>query len=89
VEKLAKENAEKLGEAEAKGLEEAAAEARKVAEGEDAQAMKQALERLQQKSQKAAEVLYKQTAAADAGAPSAGEKPKTDDVVDAEYTVKN
>jgi molecular chaperone DnaK len=89
VEKLAKENAEKLGEAQVKDLEEAAAEARKLAEGEDAQAMKQVLERLQQKSQKAAEVLYKQTAAPGGGASSAGEKPKTDDVVDAEYTVKN
>jgi molecular chaperone DnaK len=89
VEKLAKENAEKLGEAEAKGLEEAAAEARKIAAGEDAQAMKQALERLQQKSQKAAEVLYKQTATPGGGASPTGEKPKAEDVVEAEYTVKS
>jgi molecular chaperone DnaK len=89
VEKLAKENAEKLGEAQVKDLEEAAAEARKLAEGEDAQAMKQALERLQQKSQKAAAVLYKQTSAPGGAAPSAGQEARSDDVVDAEYTVKH
>jgi molecular chaperone DnaK len=94
LEKLAKENREKLGEAEAKGLEEAAAEAREVAKGEDAQAIRQALERLQQRSHKAAESLYRQTAGAGAGpspgGPSAGgEAGKAEDVVDAEYTVKN
>ena len=88
AEKVAKDNREKLGEAEAKGLEEAAAEARKVAEGEDAPAMKAALDGLQQKSQKAAESLYKQTASGPTPPPGGGEAPKTDDVVDAEYTVK-
>ena len=89
VEKLAKENREKLGEAEAKALEEAAAEARKVAEGDDVAGLKLALARLQEKSRKAAESLYK-SSAGPAGGPSAGaEAPKTDDVVDAEYTVRN
>ena len=42
---------------------------------------------LQQKSQKAAESLYKQTAAPGATRPAGGGRsPKTDDVVDAEYT---
>ena len=85
VEKLARENREKLGEAESQGLEEAAAEARKVAEGDDVAGLKQALARLQEKSRKAAESLYKGSAGPSAG----GEAPKTDDVVDAEYTVKN
>jgi molecular chaperone DnaK len=88
VEKLVTDNREKLGDA-ARGLEEAAAEARKIAEGDDVEAMKQALGGLQQKSQKAAESLYQQTSAPGAGAPPTGEKPKADDVVDAEYTVKN
>ena len=88
AEKVAKENREKLGEAEAKGLEEAAAEARKIAEGEDAPALKAALEQLQQKSQKAAEALYKQTASQPAASSPGAEGPKADDVVDAEYTVK-
>jgi molecular chaperone DnaK len=88
VEKLVADNREKLGDA-ARGLEEAAAEARRIAEGDDVEAMKQALGGLQQKSQKAAESLYQQTSAPGAGAPPTGEKPKADDVVDAEYTVKN
>jgi molecular chaperone DnaK len=88
AEKLAKDNRDKLGESEAQGLEEAAAEARRIAEGDDAGALKAALDRLQQKSQKAAESLYKQTAA-EPGTPSSGaEGSKADDVVDAEYTVK-
>jgi molecular chaperone DnaK len=90
LEKLAKENRDKLGEAEAKALEEAAAEARKVAEGEDVPAIQEALARLQEKSRTAAESLYKSAGAAAANGPAAqGEAPKTDDVVDAEFTVKN
>jgi molecular chaperone DnaK len=89
VEKLAKENRDKLGEAEAKGLEEAAAEARKIAEGDDEAALRKALERLTQKSNQAAESLYKQTGGPTGGPSAGGGAPKTDDVVDAEYTVKN
>jgi molecular chaperone DnaK len=89
VEKLAKDNREKLGEAEAKALEEAAAEARKVAEGDDVAALKQALARLQEKSHKAAESLYKSSAGPTSGPSAGAEAPKTDDVVDAEYTVRN
>ena len=94
VEKLVKENREKLGEAEAKSLETAVAEARKIAEGDDAAAIKAATEKLTGLSHKLAETLYKQTAEAGAGGPggdagaSAG-APAQGDVVDAEYTVKN
>jgi len=88
VEKLIKENRDKLGEAEAKNAEEAVAAARKAAEGEDAQAIKAALQRLEQESHKLAETLYKQTPTP--GAPPAdGNAGGTGDVVDAEYTVKN
>jgi molecular chaperone DnaK len=93
VEKLASENREKLGEAEVKAIEEAAAAARKAAEGDDLAAVKGAVERLTALSHKAAETLYQKTAPPDAG-PGKGDggassgKPDGD-VVDAEYTVKN
>jgi molecular chaperone DnaK len=88
TEKLAADNKEKLGESEANDLVEAVAEARRIAEGDDASALRQALERLQQKSQKAAEVLYKASAGPAPDASAGREAAKTGDVVDAEYTVK-
>jgi molecular chaperone DnaK len=89
VEKLVKENREKLGEDEAKRVEDAVAEARKTAEGEDAAAVRAAVERLTSVSHKLAETLYKQTPTpgGEGQAPTSG--AKEDDVVDAEYTVKN
>ena len=89
VEKLANENREKLGEAEAKALEEAAEGARQVAEGDDVAAIQQALARLQEKSRTAAESLYKSASGPANGQPAESPAPKADDVVDAEYTVKN
>jgi molecular chaperone DnaK len=92
VEKLLKENAEKLPEAEKKSIEEAVAEVRKIAEGDDAAAIRQALERLQTRSHKLAETLYKKTAGTPGAGgdtpPPAGGKPGDGNVVDAEYTVK-
>ena len=67
VEKLLGENRDKVGEAEAKAIEEAIAEARKAAEGEDAAAIKAAMDELTKASHKLAEELYRQT-----GGPSAG-----------------
>src|SRR5438034_62181 len=55
VEKLLKENRDKLPEADAKPVEEAIAAVRKAAEGDDAGAIKQALEQLTQLSHKLAE----------------------------------
>jgi molecular chaperone DnaK len=98
VEKLLSENRAKVGEADAKGIEEAVAETRKALEGEDAPAIKAAMEKLTRSSHKLAEELYRQapgTPGAPDGpqagpAPGAGETaPPTGDVVDAEYTVKN
>jgi molecular chaperone DnaK len=91
VEKLLKENRDKLPEAEAKAIEEAIAEARKAAEGDDISPIRAALERLTSLSHKLAETLYKKTAppGAGAGASSAGDGKGAGDVVDAEYTVKN
>jgi molecular chaperone DnaK len=97
VEKLLKENREKVPEADAKAAEEAVATARKAVEGEDVAALRSAMEELTRLSHKLAESLYKgSTPPPDQGAPGAGPTPEggkkggdADDVVDAEYTVKN
>jgi len=91
LEKLLKENQDKIGEGDRKTLETAIAEARKVAEGEDAGAIRKALEALNAQSHKLAETLYKQAApqGAAAGGAAEGQKAPEGDVVDAEYTVKN
>jgi molecular chaperone DnaK len=96
VEKLLGENRGKVGEAEAKAAEEAVAEARKAAEGEDAAAIKAAVDKLTKASHKLAEELYRQaggpasgpTAGPPPGPADAGQAPPPGDVVDAEYTVK-
>ena len=96
VEKLLGENRGKVGEAEAKAVEEAVAEARKAVEGEDAAAIKAAVDKLTKASHKLAEELYRQaggpasgpTAGSPPGAADAGQAPPQGDVVDAEYTVK-
>jgi molecular chaperone DnaK len=99
VEKMLQDNKGKLPEAEEKAAQEAVAEARKAAQGDDAPAIRAAMEALTRRSHKLAEELYKQAGpAAGPGAgptagpgPSAGAPPKeaSGDVVDAEYTVKD
>ncbi|MCU0243083.1 MAG: molecular chaperone DnaK [Vicinamibacteria bacterium] len=94
VEKLLKENREKVGESEAKAVEDAIANARKVLEGDDLKAIRDAIEKLNNASHKIAEILYKKaapppTGGAAAGPASAGPGGAQDNVVDAEYTVKN
>jgi molecular chaperone DnaK len=96
LEKLLKDNREKVGEAQAKSIEEAVAEARKAMEGEDASALRSAMDKLTALSHKLAESLYK-SAPPPGGGPEAGAsggsgQPPRDggsDVVDAEYTVKH
>jgi molecular chaperone DnaK len=100
LEKLLSDNKDKIDSAQAKEIEEAVAETRKAMEGEDADALKKAVERVTSLSHRVAEALYKASGAqpgegggpsgpAGSGGPSgqAGGKP-ADDVVDAEYTVK-
>jgi len=92
LEKLLKENRAQIGEAEAGKIEEAVAEARKAAEGEDLGALRSALERLTGLSHTVAETLYKKTAGGPGGegpSPGAGHDQPQGDVVDAEYSVKN
>ena len=91
VEKLLGENREKLDAAQAKDVEAAVAEARKAMEGEDADTLKAAVQRLTTVSHSVAEALYKKTGTTPGASAGDGQAapPKPDDVVDAEYTVKN
>jgi molecular chaperone DnaK len=96
VDKTLTENRDKVG-ADAAAIEAAIAETRKVAEGDDAAAIRAAMDKLTKASHKLAEELYRQQtataggAAADAapGGDSSGAHPPGGDVVDAEYTVKS
>ncbi|MCY1014457.1 molecular chaperone DnaK [Pyxidicoccus sp. MSG2] len=95
AEKLLKENKDKLSADVAKPLEEAVAELNKVRDGQDKDAIKAALDKLQAASYKAAEEMYRATGGAPGaeGAPGAGPSAapgsqasaKKDDVVDAEF----
>jgi molecular chaperone DnaK len=94
ADKMLKENKDKLSADNAKALEEAVANLNKVREGQDKDAIKSALEALQQASYKVAEEMYRATGQA-GGPPPPGEgpsaapgsqaTPKKDDVVDAEF----
>ena len=91
VEKLVADNKGKLPEADVAAVELAVAEARKATAGDDAAAIKSAVEKLTQASHKLGELLYKQAgsgAGTPAGAEQAPPPPPQNDVVDAEYTVK-
>jgi molecular chaperone DnaK len=93
LEKTLKDNREKVADGQAREVEEAVAALRKAAEGEDASALKQELDRVTSLSHKLAESLYKAATPSGGpgapGGPAAGDASKGDDVVDAEYTVKN
>ena len=92
IEKLLKDNAEKLPEEIAKEVREASDKVKKALEGEDIDAVKAAMEELNTKSQKIGETLYAQTQAeaaqsqAESGASSAEDAGAgaDDDVIDAE-----
>jgi molecular chaperone DnaK len=98
LEKLLSDNKDKIDSGQAKEIEEAVAEARKAKDGEDADAIKKAVERITQLSHRVAESLYKAAGpqAGEGGGPSgpsggaapSGSGKPADDVVDAEYTVK-
>ncbi|HEV7553477.1 MAG TPA: molecular chaperone DnaK [Candidatus Angelobacter sp.] len=98
VEKMLKENGDKISGDEKGQVESALAEAKKALEGTDAAAMNSAREKLTQASHKLAEAMYKaqQTPPADgaagagpqagASANGAGQQEKKDEgVIDAEY----
>jgi molecular chaperone DnaK len=96
MDKLIKENGEKISADSKKGLEEALAELNKVREGQDKAALQAAVERVEKASGKAAEEMYKAAGAPGAtppppgsdgpsAAPGSQATPKKDDVVDAEF----
>jgi molecular chaperone DnaK len=92
MEKLLKENKEKLPAAIAKEIEDAVQEVHRVRESGSAAEVKAAAERLEKASHRAAEELYKTaapqgegSAAGPDGGPGAPEEKKKDDVVDAEF----
>ena len=95
VEKTLKEHRSKIGESEAKEIEDAIAETKKVLNDNDATAINAAVDRLTTASHKLAEAMYKSTAQAPPGGdkPEAGtdggpggeKKKDKDDVVDAEF----
>jgi molecular chaperone DnaK len=95
VEKMLKENGDKISADDKGQVESAVADAKKALEGTDAAAMNSAREKLTQASHKLAEAMYKaqQTppegapgAGPQAGAPSNGASEKKDEgVIDAEY----
>ena len=97
MEKLIKDNREKLSADSVRNLEEAIKEVNTAREGQDRDAIKSAMDRLEQASHKAAEELYR--ASGTPGQPPGGQPgqpqpsaapgsqatPKKDDVVDAEF----
>jgi molecular chaperone DnaK len=94
VEKTLKEHRDKVGEADAKGIEAAIEDVKKAMNENDAEKLNAATDRLTQASHKLAEAMYKASQGAPQGAQGAGTpppppgsgdgKPK-DDVVDAEF----
>jgi molecular chaperone DnaK len=95
LEKLIKENAEKLGENDKAPLEAAIAKAHDTAKTDDLQAIKSAINELEHASHALSQTLYKstggQTAGAAPGADGAaanGGKSGEDDAIDAEFEVK-
>jgi len=97
VEKLLKENREKISESDAKNIESALDDAKKTIQEGDISKINDAVERLTQASHKLAEAMYKQASTARAaqeapgasasapGATGGQEKPKGDgEVIDAE-----
>jgi molecular chaperone DnaK len=94
MDKLVKDNGDKISADAKKAVEEAVVELNKVREGQDKAAIQAAVERLEKASHKAAEEMYK-AAGAQGGPPPPGAAgpsgpgsqatPKKDDVVDAEF----
>jgi molecular chaperone DnaK len=94
VEKTLKEHRDKIGEADAKGIEESIEEVKKAMGEGDPEKLNAATDKLTQASHKLAEAMYKASSAqgqpggaAPGGdqASAGGSKPKDDGVVDAEF----
>lgn len=93
LEKLLKEHAEKLSEADKDAVKSAIDHVKEKAKGDDTRAIKQAIEELQEASHALSKHLYEHTATASAVHGSSGRRtgqPNVDeDSVDAEFEVKS
>ena len=97
IEKMIKEHEDKLSDEDKKPLEDTIAKAHEVAKGEDVQAIKSAIEELEQASHAFSKTLYESAPGAgepaDANVESAdpidGEPSTEDDAIDAEFEVKD
>jgi molecular chaperone DnaK len=93
VEKLLRENRDKLAEGDIRAVEEAVAQCKTALSDGDVDKIKAATSALEQASHKMAEVLYRSQSAAASGAPGAApqegpgpaQPPPQGDVIDAEY----
>jgi molecular chaperone DnaK len=89
TEKILHENRSKIGEQEAKAIEEAIADTRKAMEEGGIDRINSAVERLTQASHRLAEVMYQQAGQQQAQSGPTGPGPEADkskdDVIDAEY----
>jgi molecular chaperone DnaK len=94
TEKTLKEHGSKVSDEERKKIEAARDALKKTMEGDDVEAIKKGMEDLSQASYKLSEIIYKEAAQsqqAQQGGPETppeGEKDKGDDVIDAEFEVK-
>ena len=93
IEKLIKQQGDKLKDADKTALEGAIAKVREAAKGEDADAIKTAVSELEAASHAMSEALYKSAAGDGAGAEAAsagdGNDSADDDAIDAEFEVKS
>ncbi|MEQ1905264.1 MAG: Hsp70 family protein, partial [Pirellulaceae bacterium] len=89
MEKMMKEHAGKLKDSDKQPLEAAIKKARDAAEGEDLDAIKSAVQELEQTSHALSKVMYENAAKPD-GKSDEGEPTsyKDDDAIDAEFEVK-
>ncbi len=93
LEKLIKEQGDKLADADKKSIESSIEKVREAAKGEDAAAIKTAIGELEAASHAMSEALYKtagEEASADGAPPANAEESETDDdAIDAEFEVKS
>ncbi len=92
IEKTIKENEDKLQDSDKEPLQQAVDKVREAAKGEDVDAIKSAVSELEQASHALSKTLYETGAGEEqAGAGGEAEAPSAedDDVVDAEYEVKD
>jgi molecular chaperone DnaK len=93
MEKMLREQGEKVSSGDRGNIESAISTLKDAVKGDDADAIKRAIQNLERQSHKVAEEMYRSAGAAGKAAPPrAEESPKGrkggDDVIDAEYEVK-